>query len=399
MVKTIVVLGGGAAGVKVIRGLVAKLDPTIHRLILITSRPEYVNLIGAIRLLVDPTTPHSNVFFPYTRLFGDFPGHIVQGTATSIEETKSEVGKIASRGWSDSFEALRELGEEERPMAGCGGIIALSTGAKVEYDVIILVTGSAWEGMIAFPNDPQGYIKHVDTWRKRIRDAQDILIVGGGPVGIETAGEIKDVYPSKGVTILQGDRLLLNDVYPDKFRRDIQRRLERRGVEIILNDAVSGNPSTEKPIKTREGKELTCDLLITARGSGANTQYLKFLKPNVLTDRGYIKIMSTLEILYHPGMFALGDIVDWPEVKQLAKISMGHADVVVNNVVQYLNGEKMTHSYQGSRDFMAISNGRNGGSSFVGLWWGFVFGNRFTRWIKSRTLLVEQVRETLGLPE
>jgi NADH dehydrogenase FAD-containing subunit len=81
---------------------------------------------------------------------------------------------------------------------------------------------------------------------------------------IETAGEIKDVYPSKGVTILQGDRLLLNDVYPDKFRRDIQRRLERRGVEIILNDAVSGNPSTEKPIKTREGKELTCDLLVSS---------------------------------------------------------------------------------------------------------------------------------------
>ena len=103
---------------------------------------------------------------------------------------------------------------------------------------------------------------------------------------------------------------------------------------------------------------LVCLGQITARGSGANTQYLKFLKPNVLTERGYIKIMSTLEILYHPGMFALGDIVDWPEVKQLAKISMGHADVVVNNVVQYLNGEEMTHSYQGSRDFMAISNGR-----------------------------------------
>ena len=80
---------------------------------------------------------------------------------------------------------------------------------------------------------------------------------------VETAGEIKDVYPSKTVTILQGDRLLLNDVYPDKFRRDIQRRLERRGVKIVLNDAVSGNPSTEKPIKTREGMELTCDLLVS----------------------------------------------------------------------------------------------------------------------------------------
>ena len=169
-----------------IRGLVAKLDPTKHRLILITSRPEYVNLIGALRLMVDPATPHSSVFFPYTRLFGDFPGHIVQGTATSIEETKFGVAKIASRGWNDSFEALKELGENDPPTAGCGGIITLGTGAKVEYDVIILATGSAWEGMIAIPNDPQCYIKHVETWRRKIRDAQDILIVGGGPVGIGT---------------------------------------------------------------------------------------------------------------------------------------------------------------------------------------------------------------------
>lgn len=66
----------------------------------------------------------------------------------------------------------------------------------------------------------------------------------------------------------------------------------------------------------------------------------------------------TLEVLYHPGMFALGDIVDWPEVKQLSKISMGHADVVVKNVLQYANSEPIKHHYHGTRDLMAISIGR-----------------------------------------
>ncbi|KAJ3542647.1 hypothetical protein NMY22_g3430 [Coprinellus aureogranulatus] len=424
MATNVVVLGGGAAGVKVIRGLTAKLDPAKHNLILITPRPEYANLIGALRLMVDPETAHSTVFMPYTRLFGSFPGTIIQGTATSIEETKFEITRMASRGWNESLRSAKGAQGAERFAGGCGGIVTLDSGIKVEYDVIVLATGSAWEGILAFPNDPQGYIRHVETWRRKFRDAQDILIVGGGPVGVgtlpsldysckqelanqethvwfdvETAGEIKDAYPSKRVTIIQGDRLLLNDIYPDKFRRDIQRRLEARGVEIILNDAVSGNPSPEKPVKTREGQELTCDLVVTVRGSGANTQYLKFLKPNVLTERGYIKVKSTFEVLYHPGMFALGDIVDWPEVKQLAKINMGHADVVVKNVLQYINSERMTHSYQGSRDFMAVSNGRNGGSTFVGLWWGLVLGNRFTSWIKSRTLLVEMAQETLGIVE
>ncbi|KAF6757673.1 hypothetical protein DFP72DRAFT_890326 [Ephemerocybe angulata] len=313
---------------------------------------------------------------PYTKVFGNFPGKIIR--------TKIEVARIRSRSVGDLLGPGQGVGAAN--VCAAGGDVILDTGERVPYDVIILATGSIWEGVVAFPNKPGEYVEHVESWRRKIRAAQKIVIVGGGPVGIETAGEIKDTYPSKEVTIVQGDRLLLNDVYPDKASK------------IILDDAVKGHPHCmSRPIKTREGRELTCDLLITARGGGANTNYLKFLKPTPLTDRGYVKVLSTLEVLYHPGMFALGDIVDLPEVKQLAKISLGHADVVVKNVLQYLNGEKMTHSYRGSTDYMAICVGKGGGVSFLGLWWGFVFGDFFTRYMKSRTLLVEQVRDTLGL--
>ncbi|KAF5340263.1 hypothetical protein D9611_007913 [Ephemerocybe angulata] len=389
----------------VIKSLSAKLDASKHRLVLITPRPEYVNLIGSLRLVTDPSTSYDDVFMPYTKVFGNFPGKIIVGSATSIEETKIEIARIRSRSAGDLLGPGQGVGSANVSVAG--GDVILDTGERVPYDVIILATGSIWEGIVAFPNKPGEYVEHVESWRRKIRAAQKIVIVGGGPVGIETAGEIKDTYPSKEVTIVQGDRLLLNDVYPDKFRVSVQRKLESQGVEIILDDAVKGNPHClSRPIKTREGRELTCDLLnadgymchqITARGGGANTNYLKFLKPTPLTDRGYVKVLSTLEVLYHPGMFALGDIVDLPEVKQLAKISLGHADVVVKNVLQYLNGEMTTHSYRGSTDYMAICVGKGGGVSFLGLWWGFVFGDFFTRYMKSRTLLVEQVRDTLGL--
>jgi len=83
---------------------------------------------------------------------------------------------------------------------------------------------------------------------------------------VETAGEIKGEYPHKKVTIVQGDRLLLSDVYPDRFRLDVQRRLEKLGVQIILNDAIKGNPPPYEllSIRTRDGKDLPCDLLVSA---------------------------------------------------------------------------------------------------------------------------------------
>lgn len=36
---------------------------------------------------------------------------------------------------------------------------------------------------------------HLSQWRSKFEAAQDIVIAGGGAVGIETAGEIKDIYP------------------------------------------------------------------------------------------------------------------------------------------------------------------------------------------------------------
>ncbi|TFK28571.1 FAD/NAD(P)-binding domain-containing protein [Coprinopsis marcescibilis] len=369
----IVVVGGGVAGANVVRGLSGQLHPTKHKLTLITSRPQFVNLLWSLRVMADPNAPLENLFMPYDNLFGHFPGEIKVASVKSIEETKG---------------------------ARTGGIIILSTGEPIQYDVLVLATGSVWEGLVNYPTDPEAYYAHVASWRKKIKEAENIVIAGGGPVGIELCGEIKDVYPDKSVTIVQGDRLLLNDVYPDKFRTQVVQRVRQRGVDIIFDDAIKGAPPAESgytSIKTREGRELPCDLLITCRGGGANTPYMKFLRPSPLTDRGYVKVQPTFEVLYHPGIFALGDIVDLPEVKQLAKIDSGHANVVVSNVMSFLNQEPMVRTYRGQIEIMAVSIGRERGISYLSMLWGITLGHWLTKTLKSRTLVIEKVRHTLGI--
>ena len=98
---------------------------------------------------------------------------------------------------------------------GRGGKVILENGDEVLYDVVIIATGSSWEGLVDFPDDETQYKEFVEEWRNKFKKANNVVIAGGGAVGIgetcsilffsmknfadncyiETAGEIKDVYP------------------------------------------------------------------------------------------------------------------------------------------------------------------------------------------------------------
>ena len=96
---------------------------------------------------------------------------------------------------------------------GRGGKVILDNGDEVLYDVVVIATGSSWESLVNFPDDETLYKEFVEEWRNKFKKANNVVIVGGGAVGIgetasfqvsgriadnvyiETAGEIKDVYP------------------------------------------------------------------------------------------------------------------------------------------------------------------------------------------------------------
>ncbi|KAF8970472.1 hypothetical protein BDZ97DRAFT_1791626 [Flammula alnicola] len=311
------------------------------------------------------------MFMPYDTVFDKFPGELKIGSVSSIDENKG----------------LR------------GGRVILKTGEQVTYDVLAVATGSAWQGLVSFPDEESRYKEHIELWRNKFEKAQNIVIVGGGAVGIEAAGEIKDVYPNKSVTIVQGAKYLMTDIYPRKFRVDLERRLRLRGVDIIFDDVIEGQPRVDPdvPIKTRMGTPVKCDLLVLARGAGPNTSMFKFLLPTPLSDHDYVQVEPTLQVRGHPSIFAAGDIIDLPEAKQFAKTA-GHATVIVQNIVSYLKDEQPKEECKPGKEIIVISNGRNGGAAYLGILWGLRFGDLFTKSIKSRDLLVGIVRKNLGLP-
>jgi len=92
----------------------------------------------------------------YDTIFAKFPGKLIISAVSSIEETKG----------------------------GEGGKVILKSGEQVAYHVLAVATGSAWEGMVSFPDEESLYKEHIESWRNKFEKAQDIVIVGGGAVGI-----------------------------------------------------------------------------------------------------------------------------------------------------------------------------------------------------------------------
>lgn len=106
-------------------------------------------------------------FVPLNKLFINGNGSIKIGSVVAIEEAKG----------------------------GKGGVLTLKDGETLAYEILVLAPGSRWNGAVAFPDSEQEVTEHLKEWRDKYARAKSILLVGGGAVGVETAGEIKDRWP------------------------------------------------------------------------------------------------------------------------------------------------------------------------------------------------------------
>ena len=212
--------------------------------------------------------------------------------------------------------------------------VAITGGRRVSYDYLVLATGAR-----------HAYFGH-DDWEafapglKRIEDATEIrrriliaferaenetdanerqclmslLIVGGGPTGVELAGAIAELtrralakdfrnIDPRGTRILlveAGPRLLPS--FPQDLSDDALRRLERLGVEVRLGAPVTAVDASGVTIGTARIEART---VIWAAGVAASPagQWI-----GAKCDRaGRIEVDPDLSVRGHPEIFAIGD--------------------------------------------------------------------------------------------
>ena len=65
------------------------------------------------------------------------------------------------------------------------------------------------------------------------------------------------------MTIVHGGQMLLNQTYPDRFRKDVEARIRARGVNVVLGDYVDNFPAgSAGVIRTRNGIDIKVDLAV-----------------------------------------------------------------------------------------------------------------------------------------
>ncbi len=219
-------------------------------------------------------------------------------------------------------------------------------GAIHSYDKLVLATGSR-----AFlPSDVPIHLPGVFTMRNR-KDADDfkelidpgteVIIVGGGLLGIELAASLREV--EVGVSIVQLSSRLMErqlDVLASTLLRE---KIEDLGIKVYTNDQVQELEQVDHQritAKLKSGIHLQSRAVVYAIGTRPNIELARLA--DLSCGRG-IKVNQFLQTS-DPDIFAMGEIAEYDQ--RLNGITAA-AEQQADCLAHYLSGD-LTHNYQGS---------------------------------------------------
>lgn len=152
------------------------------------------------------------------------------------------------------------------------------------------------------------FILFISTEYEKIKSANSILIIGGGPTGVELAGELVVDFPDKKVTLVhRGSRLL--EFIGAKASKKALDWLASRKVEVLLNQSVDINSSSGGTYQTSGGETIVADCHFLCTGKPIGSSWIKdtIFKDN-LDSHGKLMVDDNLRVRGLKNVFAIGDI-------------------------------------------------------------------------------------------
>ncbi len=333
----VVVLGGGFAGIGAARKL-ADADVGV----VLVDRHDYHTFQPLLYQVATDLLETAAVGHPLRDLFHDQANAVVhQGTVTSVD--------VEAR------------------------TVEFSDRAALDYDYLVVALGAAvnffdTEGAAehGFPMytlaDAVRLKEHVlERWEAADRSpaladdgALSIVVVGGGPTGVETVGALAELYRNNFADDFpdlpqEQARLTLVEAGPalfSMFKQDIrdytQRTLEKLGVEIVVGDRVE--KISPNRITLASGRVLAAHTLVW--GAGLEASPVSSSLPVTLERGNRVPVGPDLSLKGRPEVFVVGDIawiVDGKSgevLPQLGSVALQAGECAGENIARRIAGDE-----------------------------------------------------------
>ena len=313
--KTILILGGSYAGVGAAHYILKHVVPSLsnkddYRVALVSSSSHFFCRPTSVRALVS-----ENAFPKDKRLFVPLTEAFEQYTSPSITLYHGTVAKLDHLTCTVTI-VPAEAGKAEM---------------ELEYHALVIATGVTTQSpLMGLSGYHQNTIEAWTSFRKKLSTAKSIVITGGGPTGVETAGELGQYLNGNGsgkskvaITLVTKSIQLL-PYLPLSLSQKAEEQLSKLGVSVIKNRIVEKVVSLDTEGVDGAGKSLErltdtvtvhldhdqtlqADLYIPATGVAPNSE---FLDNQLLDEEGYVRVdTSSLQVeSAGPRVYALGHV-------------------------------------------------------------------------------------------
>ena len=385
MVKTLVILGAGWAGLPLAHKLLKYTCPKAKdglRVILVSPNSHFYWNVAAVRGVIPGAISDEQLFIPIEPAFAQYPTEnfeFIPGKAEHLALEKNTIELASNDG----------------------------TRHSLSYDQLIIATGSHIRSNLPFKplGTHEEALAALHSLQQQIDVAKSIVVAGGGSTGVETAGELAAAYGGeKGITLIVSDEHVLqaSHVLPS-ISQVVEEDLQKLGVKIIRNTQVKETQTdnvetkrdtavaTKTTLTLSDGSTLITDLYLPLFGVKVNTG---FVPASLLDSAGNLALDKTMRVVGTKNIWGIGDVGNL-EVKQLTvtDAQIIHLSSALHSVLTG-EGKQLVKEYKPSSKMMIfITMGKKYATGQIGGWrlWGWIVA-----YVKGRMLFVDTAEGYVG---
>lgn len=279
-----------------------------------------VGLLTAIRL-----APHAEVVGISVK-----PG-LVSGQELGVRLSRPEDW---ARNYWVPFDRFRRLDRVRTIQAELTGVDLIGrmvfgrcedgTTITEDYDALVISTGVSngfWRQATLQSAAEVG--AHLYAAHEQLGTAKSVIVVGGGAAAVSSAVNLASTWPDKQIDLYFPGERPLAGYHPRIWKRVHDRLLDlgvglHPGHRAIVTNGFTGEEITSEPVRWSTGQTpATAEAVLWAIGQvRPNTEWLP---PELLDERGFVRVTPQLWVPGHRDVFAVGDVAATDPLRSSAR--------------------------------------------------------------------------------